>query len=336
MLKRTLVVSSRGVGISYRSRCIILKRDGNELSRVPIEDIGLLLVESAAARMSSAALSALASGNVAVILCDQEHMPVAMLHPFAGNQLHAKRVRAQAALRAPVIKQLWQRMVRAKIENQAAFLGELKRDAAARLRKLASEVKSGDRENAEAQAAQVYWKALFRGPDSPNSTANFRRRRDGASPNDLLNYGYMVMRATVARSLVAAGLHPALGIGHTSRSNNFALADDMLEPFRPFVDRRVYDLVEAGVCELTPGHKKRLITVGEERVEVGGEVRPLDLAIQRASFALAGIVEASVKEDAKGDHTSAKKLAGKLRFPKLERRTAVPWTEHSTDSSCRS
>jgi CRISPR-associated protein Cas1 len=284
MIKRTLEISQRAVHVTVRDeQLLVLAREDSApkrlpadppglLARVPCEDIGLLLVEHPGTTYSHAALATLLRYDGAVVICGRNHMPAGLLLPFSEHTEVVWRIHDQVALRKPLRKQLWRQLVQAKIRAQA---GNLPEGSAVRRRlvSLAREVRSGDPENVEAQAARSYWSAYF--------GEVFRRDPDGESVNGLLNYGYAIVRAAVARAIVAAGLLPALGIHHANRSNAFCLADDLIEPLRPCVDARVHVLAEAGQTELSPGAKKDLLGVLTAEMRVGGQAGPLMVGLHR-------------------------------------------------------
>ena len=212
---------------------LVVSRDGVDSGTVPVEDLGVLIVDHPGVSYTQALLSACFEGNVVVVLCNAKHLPCAALLPLAGHSLHAKTLRAQILASQPVQKRLWQTIVQAKIREQAGVLRSLVLDDVP-LPAYAARVKSGDPDNVEAQAARIYWGKLF--------GADFRRDRDMDGINALLNYGYAILRAAVARAVVGAGLSPALGIHHHSQYDDLALADDLMEPLRPLVDLKVHEL----------------------------------------------------------------------------------------------
>lgn len=310
MVKRTIEISTDGTRLRSRQRQLEIARDNQVLAAVPFEDLGVLIVDSRAVSLTSAVLDDCAASGSALIVCNGTHTPSALLLPFEGNTLHAERLRAQVSAPQPLVKQLWTRMVQAKIRNQAAQLGP---DAPCygQLFAIADGVKSGDSANAEAHAARLYWRDCFR---DVKDFENFSRSRGGLPPNHYLNYGYMVLRATVARGLCAAGMHPALGLHHSNRYNAFALADDVMEPFRPWVDRRVWQLADAGNEVLGKVEKAHLLEVLTDRAQMEGESRPLLVAIERTCASLAGVLMASAGQE-KGSRQSAGRLAGALVLP---------------------
>lgn len=306
MLKRTIEVSTDGTSLFLRAKQLVIERDGDELASVPFDDLGFLVLTSHGVTISSGALRACAEYNVAVISCAENFLPAGLQLPLAANSLHAERLNAQVAVSVPLRKQLWSRIVNAKLRMQAANLPE--GPARSRILAMAGDVRSGDPDNLEAQGARIYWGELFSGIDLP---APFRREPDGPPPNGLLNYGYAIVRACVARALVAAGLHPALGLHHQNRYNAFCLADDLIEPFRPFVDGRVRELAAAGELEVNKDTKRPLLALLADKLTVGGEQSPLMIGVQRSANSLSNLLMEAVK----GEDTSAPKLADLLELP---------------------
>lgn len=253
----------------------------NVLASIPVEDIGIVVIDNPQITLTSGLLQALQENNVAVIICDYRHMPQSLLLPIEGNTLQQERYDNQLAATEPLKKQLWQQTIIQKIKNQAACLNSfnLKSDY---LFPLYRNVKSGDTENCEATAAVYYWQTIF------NHIDGFVRHREGPPPNNFLNYGYAILRATMARSIVAAGLLPTLGIFHKNRYNAYCLADDLMEPYRPYVDLIVHAMVEefGTVNELTKAHKTILLKIPSIDVMIDGEKSPLMLATQRTAVSL--------------------------------------------------
>jgi CRISPR-associated protein Cas1 len=246
---------------------------------VPIEDIGVVVLDHAQITISHFVLHKLMANNVALITCNEQHMPCGLLMPLEGNTVQAERYKYQLEASVPLKKQLWQQTVQAKINNQAYVI---EHDATKRrLYKMTQDVKSGDVTNFEGQAAALYWKHFF----YPNP---FFRQREGEAPNNLLNYGYALLRATMARSLVASGLMPTLGIFHRNRYNAYALADDMMEPYRPFVDKMVLEIVKKNSSDLTldKAIKAEFLSIPAMDVIINGEKSPMMIAMQRTSASL--------------------------------------------------
>jgi CRISPR-associated protein Cas1 len=258
---------------------------------IPIEDIGLLILDHRQITITQALLSKLLANNTAVISCDETHHPTGMLFNLDGHSLQSQKFQAQLNATVPLKKQLWQQTVVAKIQNQAAVLA-IRREENKMLFNLANDVRSGDSENCEAQAAAYYWKRVF--PD----TLQFRRERYGPPPNNLLNYGYAILRAVVARSLVSSGLLPTLGIHHRNQYNAYCLADDIMEPYRPYVDLVVYQIVRNNgqYLEMSLSMKKSLLEVPAMDVIIDGKKSPLMNAVQRTTASLAKCFEGASRK----------------------------------------
>jgi CRISPR-associated protein Cas1 len=237
-MKRQLVIESSGY-LHVEHNQLIYERKDSGVSKVPLEDIGLILVESREAVISAYALDSLMQQNAVIISCGADHHPSGMMVPLFGNSLHASVVRYQADSPRPRKKRMWAQTVSAKLSNQAAVMEAWGKDSTA-LRVMAGKVRSGDPHNVEARGAAYYWKQYV-----PGNT-KFVRDREGDAPNNLLNYGYAIIRAAMARAIVCSGLNPALGIHHSNKYNPFCLADDLMEPYRPFVDMVVRGLMVEG------------------------------------------------------------------------------------------
>ena len=240
---------------------------------IPIEDIGVVVLDHKQITITQALIDALLNNNCAMITCDDSHIPRGLMLPLAGNSLQSERFREQIGCSLPLRKQLWQQTVQAKISNQAIVLKRCRNAEVGNMRVWANDVRSGDATNLEARAAAYYWKCLF--PNIPD----FTRMRNGVSPNNLLNYGYAIVRAIIARALVAAGLLPTLGIHHHNRYNAYCLADDIMEPYRPIVDETVVKLVDLyGTDELTTEIKRELLSIVVTEVKIAGKRSPLMVA----------------------------------------------------------
>lgn len=291
MLKKTLLFSS-AVYISTKYEQLIIQLKGSDQTQqVAIEDIGVLVMEHPEAMMSQGAVYKLLANNSAVIYCDKNHMPAGMLLPIDGNTLQQERFTAQISASIPLKKQLWQQTIIVKIKNQAILLDQSGKYSLP-LHYKAKQVKSDDITNEEAQAARHYWSEIF-------SPIRFTRERFGHNPNNLLNYGYAILRASVARALVGSGLLPTLGIHHHNKYNAFCLADDIMEPYRPFVDWLVLDLVlkdEMGNYELDKEAKKKLLSVLTMDVEINGHRSPLMNALSQTTASLVRCFEGESKE----------------------------------------
>lgn len=250
---------------------------------VPIEDIGVMVLDNRQITITLPLISALLDNKVALITCDDRRMPTGMMLCLEGNTIQNERFRRQIEASQPLLKQLWQQTVKAKIENQAALLRQQRGEPSKTLLRMAASVRSGDPDNLEAQAAAHYWKRIF--PDCPQ----FLRAREGEPPNNLLNYGYAILRAVVARGLVGSGLLPVYGIHHHNRYNDYCLADDIMEPYRPFVDRQVIAIIsKMGIPqELTTDHKRQLLSIPVADVFMGSKRSPLMVAVGQTTASLA-------------------------------------------------
>lgn len=247
----------------------------------PVEDVGVVILDNKQITVTSGLLEALLENNCAVITCDSKSMPVGLMLPLYGNTTQNERFRHQLDASLPLMKQLWQQTIKVKIENQGKVLEECTGERVKCMKVWASEVKSGDSENMEARAAAFYWKNLF-------PLEGFTRGRDGIAPNNLLNYGYAILRAVVARGLVASGLLPTLGIHHHNRYNAYCLADDIMEPYRPYVDKLVHEIVKSGVDyeTLSKGIKGQLLTIPTLEVNMSGKRSPLMVAVGQTTASL--------------------------------------------------
>ncbi len=249
---------------------------------IPIEDIGVVILDHKQITITHGVLEKLLANNCAVITCDSSRMPVGLLLPLDGNTTQSERFKDQIAATIPLKKQLWQQTVKAKIENQAYVLNSLTGEIVKNMEVWASDVRSGDPDNYEARAAVYYWANLF------SFIPGFNRYREGIPPNNLLNYGYAILRAVIARSLVGSGLLPTLGYHHRNKYNAYCLADDVMEPYRPFVDRLVFEVVKSGVdfSDLNKEIKSKLLTIPVIDVEINGKKSPLMIAARQTTASL--------------------------------------------------
>ena len=282
MIARTLSFSSPGKLFAKDAQLVYEGEDGVRRS-FPIEDLGFVILETGLMTVSSHCIRQLADANVALVVCDATHTPSAQMLPFAAHTTTQETVAAQLGATAAVQGRLWRQVVLAKIVNQSELLRRLGFDACRRLRAMADEVKNYDTENVEAQAARIYFRALAPDP-------GFVRAREGTWPNPALNYGYGVLRAAVARALVGSGLTCFRGVHHHNRYNAFCLADDMMEPYRPFVDQYVFGHVppfDVQATELTREMKARLLQMLTCDVKTGDLKRPLMVALTYTTASLA-------------------------------------------------
>jgi len=291
MIKRTLYFGNPAYLKTNNEQLIIELPETGETKQAPIEDIGILILDHQQITITQALMAKLLANNTALVTCDATHHPTGLLLNLDGNSLQSQKHQAQLEATVPLKKQLWQQTVCAKIENQAALLFQEREDPKYLL-KLAKEVKSGDADNSEAIAAAYYWKRIF------PAFLEFRRERYGPAPNNLLNYGYSILRALVARSLVASGLLPTFGIHHRNQYNSYCLADDMMEPYRPFVDKIVCDIVRinGNFLEMTPKMKEALLALPAMDVQIGGQKSPLMNAVQRTTASLAKCFEGKTRK----------------------------------------
>ncbi|PPQ40868.1 type II CRISPR-associated endonuclease Cas1 [Rhodopila globiformis] len=276
---------SRPTRLSLADNQIVARQDETE-ARIAIEDIGWIVLDSPQVTLSTALIAACMEAGVAVITTDRTHTPSGLLLPFHRHHRQAEMAALQAGLPLPLKKRLWQALVRTKIDNQAACLATCGQDATA-LRAMAHLVGSGDPDNVEARAARAYWPRLF---------SEFVREDDTDKRNALLNYGYAVVRSAVARALVAAGLVPALGLNHASMTNAFNLADDMVEPFRPFVDRQVWQLSAKGTVrngQTTVEERRTLASILTETTVFGTDTVSLLTATEQAAESLVRAMQTS-------------------------------------------
>lgn len=251
------------------------------INTIPIEDIGIVITDHQQITITHSLIEKLLANNCALISCDNTHHPSGLLLPLSGNSIQSERFRSQISASAPLKKQLWQQTIKAKIENQAELLKNTSPTSVENMYHWASKVTSGDGENHEARAAAYYWANLF-------PIENFKRGREEEPPNNLLNYGYAILRAIVARSLVGTGLLPTLGIHHHNRYNAFCLADDIMEPYRPFVDEIVLEIVKSGTTysSLTKEIKWRLLSIPQVDVLINDKRSPLMVAVAQTTSSL--------------------------------------------------
>jgi len=258
---------------------------------IPIEDIGVVILDDQQVIITQALMASLLENNVALITCDRTHHPTGLMLNLAGNTLQSAKFKAQLDAGQPLVKQLWQQTIKAKIINQASMLKKLGKEAT-NMTKWAADVKSGDPDNLEARAAAYYWKTIF--PE----INGFTRNREGMPPNNLLNYGYAILRALVARSLVGSGLLPTLGIHHRNQYNHYCLADDIMEPYRPFVDFLVVEIIRNGedYHELTTSIKKQLLGIASVDTIFDDNRSPLMVATQRTTASLVQCFDGTAKK----------------------------------------
>ena len=252
----------------------------------PIEDIGIVVLDNKQITITQGLLEALLENNCAVITCDSHRMPVGLMLPLCGNTVQSERFQDQISASLPLRKQLWQQTVKAKINNQSRVLTICSQVESRCMKKWSDDVKSGDSDNQEARAAAYYWKKIF---TNIKGLEDFTRNRDGIEPNNLLNYGYAILRAIVARALVSSGMLPTFGIHHHNRYNAYCLADDIMEPYRPYVDELVYKIVEkygADNLQLTKDIKTVLLSIPTIDVVISGKRSPLMVGVTQTTASL--------------------------------------------------
>jgi CRISP-associated protein Cas1 len=293
MIKKTLCFSNPAY-LSLRNKQLVIKlpeaeraddseskKEDTTITR-PIEDLGVVVLDNKQITITAAALDALLENNCAVITCNAQSMPTGLLLPLAGNTVQAERFRSQIDASLPLRKQLWQQTIQCKIRNQAAVIEACKHAETGCMEAWARDVRSGDPDNLEGRAAVYYWRQLF------GHISGFTRDRNGPPPNGLLNYGYAILRAVIARALVSSGMLPTLGIHHHNRYNAYCLADDIMEPYRPYVDAMVYDITEefGGAVELNSGIKPKLLSIPSLEVTIAGKKNPLFVAASQTTASL--------------------------------------------------
>jgi CRISPR-associated protein Cas1 len=280
---RIVELQQPGVVLSKERGCLTVQKDGETLGVIPLDDLASVLFTGFGQIISTQALLALIERNVSVIFCSENYHPAGLLLSCVGNVEQAGRLQRQVKLSTPFKKRAWQLLVQAKLLNQSRVLEKFGVDGS-KIRALSARVRSGDPNNIEAQAAREYWQKLF--------GSDFLRNTDQKGVNSFLNYGYAVVRAAVARALVASGLNPALGIHHQQSRNAFALADDFIEPFRPYVDETVRSLGDTqNLVELMPEHKRALAQIIQTDQPTADGVTPLALCILRLAQSFVRSIE---------------------------------------------
>ena len=266
----------------HRGFLVVRDTEGErkELGQIPLDDIAAVIANAHGLTYTNNLLVALAERGAPFVLCGANHNVVGMLLPMDGHHVQARRIEAQLAASLPTVKRLWATVVKAKLEQQAAAL-EAAGAATAPLLALVGKVRSGDPENIEGQGARRYWSLLF--------GAGFRRDQDGDGLNALLNYGYTVLRSATARAVVAAGLHPSIGLHHSNDANPMRLVDDLMEPFRPVVDLKAWQLLRAGEAHVTPEAKRGLVRVLYDDMQTPQGVTPVMVCMQRLATSLAQV-----------------------------------------------
>lgn len=304
MIKKTLYFGNPAY-LSMRNNQLVIKLPEVEKSGTlpdtfkkanetlfPIEDLGVVVLDHKQITLTHGLIEKLLDNNTALLTCDSSRMPVGLMLPLCGNKTQSERFNSQINASDPLKKNLWQQTIKAKITNQAEVLKKFRSCNIRNMTHWAGEVKSGDPDNFEGRAAAYYWKEAF------PQIENFTRGREENPPNNLLNYGYAILRAVIARSLVASGLLPTLGIHHHNRYNAYCLADDIMEPYRPFVDELVFLIVDSGedYTELTTSLKSKLLQIPTIDVMMGKQKSPLMIAVGQTTASLNQCFEGKLRK----------------------------------------
>lgn len=283
MIKRTLYFGNEAY-LSVKDEQVIIRFPSveREKIKVPVEDVGIVILDHYRLTITQQLLTKLLHNNVAFITCDEKHLPIGLMLNLDGNHIQTERFKIQIGTNVSLKKRLWQQTIKAKILNQSQLLKKQNLDVD-NMEYWARKVSSGDSENMESRAAVYYWKHLF-----SSHFDGFTRGRFDEEPNNLLNYGYAILRGIIARSLVGSGLLPTLGIHHRNKYNSYCLADDVMEPYRPFVDQLVLDMLEheQDIYDLTTEIKKQLLQIPVQDVVINGKKSPLMIAAQQTTNSL--------------------------------------------------
>lgn len=287
MTDRIIDISDTGAFLKVENKLLVISPENGEKVSVPLEDIGVLLLSNKAVSLTHPVLSQLAKNGGTFVVTDDKHLPSGMLLPLQSHSVQTERMRIQAEASLPVKKQIWKQLISAKISNQGTLLKKLNSENAGLL-KMAKRVRSGDPDNLEARAAVIYWK---------NLGIVAKRKRFADDANRFLNYGYAVLNAACARALCASGLHPSLGIHHHNKYNNFCLASDIMEPFRPLVDSAVINIVKqyGSNAEMSREIRSSLISATTGRVSLDTESVPLFFALTRFCGSLVNCLSGKTK-----------------------------------------
>jgi len=292
MIKRTLYFGNACYLRKKNDQLLIdFPEEEKESVTIPIEDIGIIILDHFQITITHALMTALNENNAVVICCNSSHLPYSLMLPMHGHHAFTEKMESQLESSLPLRKNMWQQTVVAKIRNQAYLLSAIGEDPK-RLIRMAEKVKSGDPENLEGQAAAYYWDRIF------ITTEKFIRNRFGTPPNNLLNYGYAVLRAVIARNLLASGLFLALGIHHHNKYNPYCLADDIMEPYRPFVDALILEIIKEfeDIDEITTDIKKRLLSIPVTDILIDKVRSPLMVGAQRTTASVAACFEGKMRK----------------------------------------
>ena len=289
MLKRTIFISNPYYLSLKNKQLQISEKSGEVIKTAPIEDIGFLVLDHPQISFSMKLMEELTEFNVATVFCDSKHLPSSMVLPLDAHHIQNEIFRAQIEASEPLKKNLWKQTIEAKIQNQARLLEKLGKNSIP-IKAIGKAVKSGDADNREGFAARLYWMELL--------GKEFIRDRYGEPPNPFLNYGYILLRSAVARALAGSGLLATLGVHHRNRYNAFCLADDVMEPYRPFVDEIVFSMNEKwpGSFMLEKEHKAELLQLMTADVIIGGNKRPLMVALSQTTASLARCYSGEIRK----------------------------------------
>jgi CRISP-associated protein Cas1 len=282
-MDRIVDIETDNLHLSVTRGFMAVEQNRQEIGRVALDDIAAVIVHAHGVTWTTNLIVQLAQRGAMMVLCAANHAPVAMMVPIEGHHGQNARFRAQWDAPRPMMKRAWKEIVSAKVRMQGSLLTALGKEEGEGIGRMAERIRSGDPDNIEAQAARRYWPALF--------GSDFRRDRSADGANALLNYGYTVMRAMVARSIIAAGLHPTIGLHHANRLNAFALADDLVEPFRPLVDATVRQMIDEGAGEVDKAAKARLAAIVAADLDLQGSTSPVTICAQRLAQTLAASFE---------------------------------------------
>ncbi|MDA7653071.1 type II CRISPR-associated endonuclease Cas1 [bacterium] len=272
-----IVEVSNPAFLKTEKKQLLIEQKSEIVARISFEDLQVILLANPQITVSIGVLQQCVKNNLPVIVCDHKYLPCGYLHAPLSNSLHTKILKYQVEAKAPLKKQIWKRIVMAKVKHQAALL-ESKNKVSQQLWKLLTRIRSGDPDNIEAQAASIYWRELF--------GSRFRRDPNAEGINSLLNYGYAIIRAATGRALAGSGLNTTLGIFHRNQYNHFCLADDMMEVIRPMVDAVVFELVAEKNTQVNQHTKRALLDILQSEVQFSGEFFYLAHALQRSSKSL--------------------------------------------------
>lgn len=295
MIKRTLYFGNPCY-LSKNKNQLVVELESGEKKTAPIEDIGMVILDHYQIKITQPVLQALTGNNTAILVNDPSHLPLGLMLPMASHNTYTEKLHLQVNASLPLKKNLWQQTIKKKIQNQAVLLRQLGIDTE-NMQYWATQVKSGDPDNYEGRAAAYYWKTIF--------DREFKRRRYGAPPNNLLNYGYAILRAVAARSLVASGMLPALGIHHRNKYDAYCLADDIMEPYRPYVDRKALTIIASDdfAGELTTGIKRQLLEIPVTDIIINGNRSPLMVGMQQTTASLMQCFEGETRKISYPDFT---------------------------------